>query len=132
MDTKGFEYALGERYCRQWAPAREGGVNAGTWYWRFPNLAVNIYRGGMSLERAWPLGPGRFRLVLSYLFDEDFGEDAIAEALQVSAAITDEDVAVTEAVQRNLEAGIYETGRLSPKHEQVTFYFQTLVRQALA
>jgi len=35
-------------------------------------------------------------------------------------------------VQRNLDAGIYETGRLSPKHERGVAWFQREVSRALA
>jgi choline monooxygenase len=35
-------------------------------------------------------------------------------------------------VQRNLNAGIYATGRLSPKHEIGVGWFQNEVRKALA
>ena len=35
-----------------------------------------------------------------------------------------EDLAICEAVQRNLNAGIYQTGRLSPKHEAGLAWFQ--------
>ncbi len=34
-------------------------------------------------------------------------------------------------MQKNLEAGVYETGRLSPSEEVGTIYFQRLVRDAL-
>ncbi len=42
-----------------------------------------------------------------------------------------EDLAICEAVQRNLEAGIYLSGRLSPEREVGTLFFQRLVRQSL-
>ena len=44
----------------------------------------------------------------------------------------DEDVGICEAVQRNLESGIYDTGRLSAVKEPGTVYFQELVRRAFA
>ena len=33
-----------------------GAVNAGVWLWRYPNLALNIYPGGMNVERFVPVG----------------------------------------------------------------------------
>ncbi len=44
----------------------------------------------------------------------------------------DEDLGICELVQRNLEAGVYETGRMSPTKEVGTIYFQKLVREALS
>ena len=43
----------------------------------------------------------------------------------------DEDVVICEQVQRNLASGVYPGGRLSPRQEPGTIYFQQLVRQAL-
>ena len=37
-----------------------------------------------------------------------------------------------EAVQRNLDAGIYEWGRLSPRHENGVAAFQKSIREAIA
>jgi choline monooxygenase len=45
--------------------------------------------------------------------------------------VTAEDQAICEAVQRNLRAGVYEAGRLSPRHENGVFAFQQRVRAAL-
>ena len=49
-----------------------------------------------------------------------------------SQTVMREDLAICEAVQRNLEAGIYQSGRLSAEREPGTLFFQSLVRQALA
>ena len=43
----------------------------------------------------------------------------------------DEDLAICAEVQRNLEAGMYETGRLSPEKEPGTIFYQSLAREAL-
>jgi choline monooxygenase len=52
---------------------------------------------------------------------------------QVAASVvtTIEDLAICEAVQRNLDAGIYQTGRLSPKHEAGVAWFQQEVGRAI-
>ena len=51
--------------------------------------------------------------------------------MAASEVTTIEDIAITEAVQRNLDAGIYATGRLSPKHEQGVAWFQSEITRAL-
>ena len=38
---------------------------------------------------------------------------------------------ICEAVQRNLESGVYDTGRLSPRHEQGVAAFQHWVSEGL-
>jgi choline monooxygenase len=46
--------------------------------------------------------------------------------------VSREDQWITPLVQKNLEAGVYEKGPLSPKHENGVYYFHELVRAALA
>ncbi|MFZ9018362.1 MAG: SRPBCC family protein, partial [Ilumatobacteraceae bacterium] len=43
-----------------------------------------------------------------------------------------EDQAMCEMVQRNLEAGVYRTGRLSPRPEGSVEWFQQRITEALA
>ena len=42
-----------------------------------------------------------------------------------------EDLEICELVQRNLNAGVYQSGHLSPREEVGTIYFQQQVRDAL-
>ena len=39
---------------------------------------------------------------------------------------------ICEAVQRNLESGVYDTGVLSPRHENGVAAFQRWLRESLA
>ena len=55
----------------------------------------------------------------------------IDEAMAFSKMVTMEDVQICEAVQKNLEAGVYTAGRLSPRKEGGVHYFQSLVRNAM-
>jgi hypothetical protein len=43
----------------------------------------------------------------------------------------EEDIAICEAVQSNLEVGLYRHGRLSPAQESHVASFQRLVRESL-
>jgi choline monooxygenase len=43
----------------------------------------------------------------------------------------DEDKAICEAVQRNLDSGVYTTGVLSPRHEQGVAAFQRWLVDAI-
>lgn len=103
-------------------------ANAGLWAWLWPNLGLNIYRNGMMLERMQPLGVDRTRLDYLYLYDPDAGLESV---LETSDRLTGEDIAVVEAVQRNLDAGVYDTGVLSPRHEGAVAWFQDKVAAAV-
>ncbi len=103
------------------------GPQAGIWGWLWPNLGINVYRDGAMIERMTPVGPGRTRL--DYLFLGDEGPEALAEALAASDRLTAEDAAICEAVQRNLSAGAYDRGVLSPSHEIALSWFQSRIAE---
>jgi choline monooxygenase len=127
VDAARYEVTVGDRWCRHTAPTRSGSVNAGLWIWRWPNLALNVYPGAMNLERFVPLSPTRVRVSYSYFFAGEADDDVVA----MSTTVLSEDRRICEAVQRNLEAGAYRAGTLSPRHERGVAAFQGWVRDAL-
>jgi len=134
IDARRYRVDVKDRWCVHSAPTRAGAVSAGLWLWHWPNLALNIYGDGMNVEHYLPLGPTRTRVVFDYFF-RDTSETAVAaneETVRASAELMAEDRTICEAVQRNLEAGAYSPGPLSPLHEAAVRQFQHLVRQAVA
>lgn len=110
------------------APPREAGVYDGVWAWVWPNIGVNVYQRGLMIERMSPIGHAETRLDYFYLTPN--GEPLSAETLAMSDQVTAEDKWITERVQENLNAGVYDKGRLSPKHEGAVAVFQAWVTQA--
>ncbi len=111
------------------APLREpGAVYEGLWAWLWPNLGVNVYGRGLMLERMSPVGHDRTHLDYIYLTPD--GEVLPAETLAMSDQVVAEDIWIVERVQENLNAGVYETGQLSPRHEGAVAAFQAFVRAA--
>lgn len=102
---------------------------AGLWGWMWPCLGINVYADGILMERMWPLGHQKTRLDYLFVFRSDADETAIRRAVAASDITTNEDIAICEAVQRNLDAGIYRVGRLSPKHEEGVAWFQSQLRR---
>ena len=113
----------------QWAPARDASVYAGTWAWLWPNLAINTYRHGYMIERMTAVGPEATRLDYFYFFDPARSAE-LAQMFEVSDLVTAQDKQVCEEVQRNLSAGIYRGGVLSPKHERGVAWFQARIAEA--
>ena len=104
-------------------------VYDGLWAWAWPNLGVNVYGQGLMIERMSPVGPGACRLDYLYLMPE--GVEVLDQTLAMARAVVAEDAAIVEAVQVNLDAGVYEVGRLSPRHEGAVAAFQAMVRRAM-
>lgn len=105
-------------------------VYDGLWAWAWPNVAFNVYASGLMMERISPLDHAHTRLDYLYLMPE--GQTVSAETMAMSDAVLAEDKWIVERVQDNLSAGVYDTGRLSPKHEGCIAAFQAMVRGALA
>jgi choline monooxygenase len=113
------------------APPLADATVAGLWAWLWPTLGANIYSDGVMMERMWPLGPNHTRLDYLYFFAPDVAREHIKRTVETSEITTGEDIRICEAVQRNLDAGIYTSGRLSPKHEMGVAWFQAEVKAAL-
>ena len=111
------------------APPRDGAVYDGVWAWLWPNIAINVYAEGLMIERMSPIDHGRTRLDYTYLTPD--GAAVPQATLTMSDQVTAEDKWIAEVVQRNLAAGIYKTGRLSPKHEIALAAFQAWVRKRI-
>jgi choline monooxygenase len=94
---------------------------------------LNLYDWGSSIATIEPTGPGRIRHINWYLFQDVSPERARKnqESADWSAQIVTEDLEIVSGVQRNLEAGIYQRGPLSPKHERAVLAFQDMIRASL-
>jgi choline monooxygenase len=116
-----------------YGPKRDGSATDGLYFYRFPFLMLNLYQWGSSIATLEPLGAGRVRHVNWYLFSDISPErdEENRRSAEWSAQIVTEDLEMTVGVQRNLEAGIYQRGILSPRQERAVGAFQDMVRAAL-
>lgn len=128
LDIRTYRVTVPEpSYCLHTCDTNEGAASSGRWLFRYPNLALNVYPDAMNVERIVPLSTGRTRIVYDY-FSADVSENAVAAMFDMSTTTLDEDQAIVEAVQTNLESGAYRSGVLSPVHEVGLAWFQDRVR----
>jgi choline monooxygenase len=129
FDAKHYLVEIGDKYCRHSAPRRDGSPTTGRWLFRWPNLAMNIYGDSMNIEVIVPTGPESCTVLYNHFFvDPDAAE--IADVIALADTVMEQDRQMVEVVQRNLSAGSYERGVLSPRHEGGLQQFQDLVRAA--
>jgi choline monooxygenase len=121
--------------CFHLAPPKAGSdtIYDGLWAFVLPHLGLNIYGHGLMVERVMPMGLGATRLVYDYYLKREIATDARERqrVLSMSGMVTAEDKWICERVQTNLDAGVYESGILSPKHEKGVAWFQRHVAGAL-
>jgi phenylpropionate dioxygenase-like ring-hydroxylating dioxygenase large terminal subunit len=122
-----------EAFFHLYAPRREGGLTRGLYFYRFPYLMLNLYDWGSSIATIEPLGAGRIRHTNWYFFQDVSPEKAEENRRSAdwSGQIVTEDLDMLIGVQKNLNAGIYDRGPLSPKYEHAVKAFQDMVREAL-
>jgi choline monooxygenase len=131
IDSRRYEVRVFDGWAEHTAPTRDGAVSAGLWLWRYPNLGLNLYPDAMNVERWIPEGPTRTRITYDFFFADPSAAAVNAAVEALGTEVLDEDRRICEVVQRNLEAGMYDTGRLSPKHEVCVAAFHSWVRAAV-
>lgn len=112
-------------------PSRRG---RGFWIYKFPGLLLHFSDYAFNLESVIPTGPRGLRLVRWFWCAEALAAErgtSARAAIESAEQVMGEDLEICELVQKNLEAGVYQSGRLSPTEEVGTIYFQQLVRAAL-
>jgi choline monooxygenase len=85
------------------------------------------------MERMVPLSLGVTRLIYDFYLTAEAAADPVKRqsVISTSAIVTGEDKWICERVQANIEAGIYEAGVLSPRHEVGVAWFQQFVAAAV-
>lgn len=139
LDLKHYTYELYRYANLQLAAARDdeaafelpasspehGRRIAAYYWWVFPNLMLNFYPWGLSLNLVQPLGPSRTRVQFrSFVRDASLLGQGAGGALD---EVEMEDEAVVQTVQRGLRSRLYSRGRYSPTREQGVHHFHRLV-----
>jgi len=98
--------------------------------WLFPNLMLNLYPWGLSVNVVLPQGLDRTRVLFrSYLHDAALLDRGAGGALD---AVEHEDETIVRAVQRGVRSRFYARGRYSPSRERGVHHFHRLLCARLA
>jgi len=113
-------------------PADSAGAGqpvAAYYWWIFPNLMLNFYPWGLSLNLVQPEGIARTRVAFrTFIWDEGKYDSGAGSALH---QVEMEDEAIVLAVQRGTGSRLYGRGRYSPTREQGTHHFHRLLGEFL-
>ena len=102
---------------------------AAYYYWIFPNIMLNFYPWGCSVNVVKPLGPSLTKVsFLTYVHDENKIHRGAGGELD---KVEREDESVVESVQKGIRSRFYHTGRYSPTMEQGTHHFHRLLCEFL-
>ncbi len=127
-DASNYSVILGDD--RRWnvhvMPPRGDSV-FGMFGWLYPTFAFNVVPGGWAVERWLPRGHNEIDLYFEYFFEP--GAPNLERIHAMNETVAEEDVRICEAVQRNLESGVYAEGLLSPKWEEPLLVFHGMIRE---
>ena len=102
---------------------------AAYYYWVYPNMMLNFYPWGLSINVVRPLGHDRCKVsFIPYVWDASKLETGAGAGLD---RVEREDEVVVEAVQRGVRSRFYNTGRFSPAREACVHHFHSLLSNAL-
>jgi len=114
------------------APYRvRAGVEEGVYALLFPNFTINVYPGpgNVSLNVFEPVDERRTIARYQYFFADEVPKEEVREFVTFVDQIQLEDTVLCESVQRGLESGFFDQGRLLLSRESALRHFQ---RQVLA
>jgi choline monooxygenase len=120
----------GDATPRRYAEAAEGLTT--DYFWIFPNWMLNCYPDNVSLNTVWPLGAERSLAIFEwYLPAKDHASPAAKASVKFSHQIQIEDVAICEAVQKNLSSRSYSRGRFSVTQEKGVHAFHRMFAEMM-
>jgi choline monooxygenase len=141
LDYNAYVVEPHKNYVRQFSPIRgaqpgdttprryqEAGEDLTTdYFWVFPNWMLNCYPDNVSLNIVLPVEAERSLAIFEwYLPEAQHGSPAAKASVEFSHQIQIEDVAICEAVQKNLRSRSYSRGRFSVKQEQGVHAFHRM------
>ncbi len=106
------------------------GQRIGAYYfWVFPNLMLNFYPWGLSVNVVRPLAPDLTKVsFFPYVWDASKRAHGAGAALD---RVEREDEVVVELTQRGIKSRLYDRGRYSVAREDGTHHFHRIIQRYL-
>jgi choline monooxygenase len=118
------------RYSNLQLAHDKSGAVAARYWWVFPNLMLNFYPWGLSLNLVQPQAIDRTRVLFrSFVWDPSKLDSGAGASLD---RVEEEDEAIVQAVQRGVRSRFYKRGRYSPTRERGVHHFHRLLCEFLA
>lgn len=106
-----------------------GNEIAAYYWWVFPNMMLNYYPWGLSINIIKPLAKDLTKVsFITYVSDHSKHDKGAGSGLD---RVEREDEAIVEMVQRGMQSSFYSRGRYSPKRETGVHHFHRLLAEFL-
>jgi choline monooxygenase len=100
--------------------------------WMYPNLMINRYGSTMDTNWVMPITHDRTLVIIDFYFQDVDGPEArdfIEKSMAASEVVQQEDISISESVQRGLCSTSYDRGRYSALKEMGEHHFHRLLAQ---
>jgi len=141
LDYRSYQTTLHNWYSYQFSPLEKVdnpsnfyGQGKAHYYCVFPNMMLNIMPGRLQTNLITPINATETIVAFDYYYtdlESATTKKFIQQDLALSDEIQQEDIQICEQVQKGLQSGSYEKGRLNMKREKGVLHFQELLRQQL-
>jgi len=125
IDNHSYKTKILKNGVVQYAKDSKGNNIYGYYYWIFPNMMLNFYSWGLSVNIVEPISIDKTKVKFIYfpLDSKSDSSDAIKDLIQVEY----EDQDVVRSVSKGIQSRYYDRGRYSPTHEKGVHYFHQLL-----
>ncbi len=138
LDYQDYSTELHHGYSLQYSeiqnPTEAYDAGDAYYYFLFPNIMLNILPGRMQTNVVIPQGPDRCQVIFDYYYGDvtsDAAKTKIEEDISFGDLVQRQDMSICEQVQKGLQSGVYDRGRLSVRREQGVHHFHEMLRAAL-
>lgn len=143
LDYRSYDTELFDWYSYQNSPLNNAennntdifyGEGNAHYYCIFPNLMLNILPGRLQTNVILPIGKNKTRIIFDYYYsdmDSEHTKKLMLQDKEFSDEVQQEDITICEQVQKGLNSGSYQAGRLCMKRETGVLHFQNLVKKIL-
>jgi choline monooxygenase len=118
---------------RKYVPVEEG--EQAQYYWLFPNVMLNVYKGQMQTNVVLPRGHDSCEVLFEWYSAAPPADPAAdpewTKLAAFSDEIQDEDIEICVQVQKNLRSRAYDRGRYSAAREVGVHHFHSLLHEFL-
>ncbi|MBI45222.1 MAG: choline monooxygenase [Candidatus Marinimicrobia bacterium] len=95
------------------------------YYWIFPNIMLNFYKWGLSINIIEPINKNKTRIkFLSYPI-QDYKQPTNTESSLDKVEKEDQNIVIN--VQKGIKSKLYNRGKYSPEYEMGVHYFHRLI-----
>ncbi len=135
LDYKSYQTELSKWHSYQFSLLDQGtgfyDDGQAHYYFIYPNTMLNVLPNRLQTNQVLPMRGNQTKVIFDYYYPDFEGKDRLVLQDQIfSDEVQDEDVMICEAVQKGLDSGSYDKGRLCLKREMGLYHFQELVRAA--